>query len=261
MVRERVYRYAPSNYQLNKKIKKMQQQAELKYSDSLTDLIITNDPNEALSKQNFLLNDIAIGPSQLNNRIGAEVRNTSIQYRGNIYIQHLNHLIPPPGNLDTYDYGKPMVRMIVYWDSSPNGQGHDIFGSPALAGSESLLDNGMAGENIFCPYNMSTVGAGRFKILKDKTYTFNRDQPLVSLDPTTAPSTTTWYNTFPNMFIQGKIKLSRVTTYTGPTASINAISTNALYVLFISNYNGTQAAKPRLYMSGEVQWRLFFKDD
>lgn len=261
MVRERIYRYAPSNYQLNKKIKKIQQEPELKYVDRISALEVTNDPDNGITfGSTQCLNMIATGTSQNANRVGGVIKNTSIQWRGNLYVDHLSES-PQPVPLSTYDYNKPMVRMIIYWDSSPNGQGHPILGSPTLAGAESLLDTTLGTESIFAPYSYATVGAGRFKILHDKTYSFNRFQSMVNIADNPSVTSADFRHTDPNIFVSGKIKLSRKTFFTGPTASVGAISTNALYVTFISNLKGTSAEKPRLYVSGNIHWRLFFKDD
>lgn len=266
MVRERVYRYAPSNYQLNKKIKKIQQDEELKYLDRVIPVngVANPDGSGILPEPSEILNIISVGTSQYSNRIGGVVKNTSLQWRGILYLDHLNVENEDP--VEPFEYGRPMVRMIIYWDSSPNGAGHQLIGSPVTNGAESLLDNtatvgssNAAASNILLPYSQATVGAGRFKILYDKTFTFNRAQSSVNLANTTT-ATPVFVPTYPSIFIKGKIKLSRKTFYTGPAATIGAISTNGLYVAFISTLDAN-IAQDRLLVSGQTFFRLYYKDD
>lgn len=233
MPRERVYRNAPSNYQLAQRIKKMQREEELKYNDTLIALTVGDDGSDL-----YLLNDLATGDTQIT-RTAGEVYNTSIQYRGYIFIGDL----PSP-----HDQDPIICRMIIFWDSAPNGTTPTILGSPTTSGDESLLDNTSGGVPVFLPYNHST--ATRFKILSDKTYSFNLANPDFRSGATTQVI-------YPNIVLQDKIKLSRKTVYTGPTAAIGAMSINALYVLFLSTLPGTTTD----YLSGEFVFRHYFKDD
>lgn len=262
MVRERVYRYAPSNYQLNKKIKKIQQEPELKYVDRAIPVAATNDPDTWYTPDapSQVLNILSTGTSQNSNRIGGVVKNTSLQWRGILYLDHLaveNEDPPTP-----FQYGRPMVRMIIYWDSSPNGTYHKLIGSATLTGDEALLDNnvGINATNMLLPYSYPTTGGRRFKILYDKTFQFNKDQSSVNLAETTT-ATPVFVPSYPSIFVKGKIKLNRKTFYTGPAATIGAISTNALYVAFISTLNGDTSVQTRLLVSGQVIFRLHYKDD
>ena len=62
------------------------------------------------------------------------------------------------------------------------------------------------------------------------------------------------------MFIfKKKIKLSRVTRYSGPDATFEDISENGLYIAFISTYDTDSGAN--YYLTVELMTRLNYFDD
>ena len=106
-------------------------------------------------------------------RIGNEIRCTSLELRGYVFV---NNLFTVVQKSDLYRV--PMFRMIVFWDKSPNGQLPDIVGNTAINEEDALLDNTAGSDYIFLPYSRST--ATRFKILHDKVYRFPQPTTVLS---------------------------------------------------------------------------------
>lgn len=246
MPRERFFRYAPSNYQLNKKIKKLQQDPELKFKDYFYGANVTTAPDE---HGIFVCNATSSGIGATN-RIGNEIRCTSLEIRGYVFINNLQTVVQKSDL-----YRVPMIRMIVFWDKSPNGQMPDIIGNTLINEEDCLLDNTNGADPIFCPYSRST--ATRFRILYDKTYRFPQPTVVVSggyVNPNPVVNTVV-----PHVYIQKKIKLSRVTRYSGPDDTFEDISENGLYIAMISTYDA--ASGDNYYITAELMTRINFFDD
>ena len=172
MIRERFYRRAPSNYQLNKKIKKLEDEQEIKYKDIWHTITATRTPD--VQGQVFLLNGTQVGPYATGERIGSQIRATSLQLRGYFYIPLLGTLDTPI----TDTLRAPMIRLIVFWVTNP-------VGTPVIVGNsdtalDGVLDNiiGSTADNIFAPYQFQSYPA--IKVLYDKTYRFPQPTIVIS---------------------------------------------------------------------------------
>lgn len=235
---------APSNYALDKKIKKMQRETELKYNDEWLTVTAQNDPDT--ENNVFLLNGTVQGSGAFGQRIGNEIYPTSVQYRGFIYINNLE------ATVFNDVVRAPFIRVIIFWDKMPNGEVPVIVGNSA-AGAETLLDVTIGGASpIWAPYNHST--ATRFKILSDKTYRFNPSSTAYyggDVDPTFASAV-------PNQFLSDKISLSRTTRYSGDGGTIATVSENGLFVTFISTFDDSDA---NYNISFDGLFRVYYKDE
>lgn len=248
MVRERFYRHAPSNYQLNKKIKKLQEEPEIKYKDAWHTISATRTPDS--QGQVFLLNGTQVGPYATGERIGSQIRATSIQLRGYFYIPILGVLNTP----ETDTLRAPMIRLIVFWVTNP-------VGTPVIVGNsdtalDGVLDNiiGSTADNIFAPYQFQSYPA--IKVLYDKTYTF-KVPPIVRYDDEVTPNRPE--STAPYVMINKKIKLSRLVKYNGEQSTISNFTNNALYMTAISTYDA--ASGPGYRIAGQIFSRFCYKDD
>ena len=248
MIRERFYRRAPSNYQLNKKIKKLEDEQEIKYKDIWHTISATRTPD--VQGQVFLLNGTQVGPYVTGERIGSQIRATSLQLRGYFYIPLLGTLDTP--NTDTLR--APMIRLIVFWVTNP-------VGTPVIVGNsdtalDGVLDNiiGSTADNIFAPYQFQSYPA--IKVLYDKTYTFKVPPIIRYNDGISAnrPESTT-----PYVMINKKIKLSRLVKYNGEQSTISNMTNNALYMTAISTYDA--GSGPGYRIAGQIFSRFCYKDD
>ena len=245
---KRNYKKNPTTRTLNKKIKKMQKQQEIKYIDNWEKIEARNEPNASFPKSlPVLLNGLILGTSAIE-RIGSAVTATSLSFRGYIYVPNLQNIT----NED--DLSRvPLVRMIIFWDESARDV-PAIYGSP-FSSQESLLDNSSGADIVFCPYNRST--RNRFKILYDKTFKF----PVTPII-TTGGMVVSETNALPHRVIQGKIKLNRIVQYSGVTDEIRDIARNALWCVCISTYD-TKAAPPddAYFIQANICFRFNYKDD
>ena len=88
---KRNYKKNPTTRTLNKKIKKMQKQQELKYVDNWEKIEAAADPSPTLpSSLPVLLNGIRLGTSAIE-RIGSAVTATSLSFRGFLYVPNLQN--------------------------------------------------------------------------------------------------------------------------------------------------------------------------
>ena len=167
---KRNYKKNPTTRTLDKKIKKIQKQQEIKYIDNWEKIEASHEPKatypDSLPR---LLNGLQIGTSAID-RIGSSVTATSLTFRGFMYVPNLQTIVKEE------DLSRvPLVRMIIFWDESARDV-PAIYGSP-FSSQETLLDKSSGADTVFCPYNRST--RNRFKILYDKTYKFPIS-PIVS---------------------------------------------------------------------------------
>ena len=245
---KRNYKKNPTTRTLNKKIKKMQKQQELKYNDNWKLIKAAADPSATLPLSlPVLLNGITLGTSAID-RIGSSVTATSLSFRGFLYVPNLQ-------NIDNEDdlSRVPLVRMIIFWDESARDV-PTIMGEP-FSSQETLLDKATGADTIFCPYNRST--RNRFKILYDKVYKFPV-QPLI----TTGGMAPTYTEVLPNRYVQGKVKLNRIVQYSGNTDGIQDIARNALWCVCISTYD-TKVGPPDddYFIQANICFRFNYKDD
>lgn len=183
---------------IKKSIKKIQNQVDLKFSDTSGGL------NPATAGNFRLLNSTVQGTTDIT-RIGDEVSATSIQVKGWVKAD------PTITSINT-DVSRA-VRIIVFWDAQANGA------APTLA---QLLDLSVATDGTQAPYNHTFQK--RFKILKDKFFAVN---PFyVTTGPNVADTMT---------FFRFKRKLGRRVKYNGNAGTIADIVSNSLYVVTITD--------------------------
>lgn len=214
-------RRGPTNKALDKKIKKLQRDQELKYSD-------VYQANNDITTGAFvvLLNGIASGTDS-DQRIGDEVRATSIQWR-------MNFSSDPVATIPT------LVRYILFWDKQANGLSPVIAGG---AGTTSLLDNTIVTDLTLAPYNHES--SDRFRVLFDKTFTLEPFSLAVGGGAAMQRYMTS----------HKKINLSRRVKHDGDTATFADIVTNALWFTFISDV-AAAGINPQV----EFGSRYYFKD-
>lgn len=217
----------PSNKSLAKSIRKINNKMELKQNDVFQNAVSIDDP---FGLGLFtLLNGVATGDTDLT-RDGAEVHATSVQFRGT-YITN------------TAAISVTNIRMIVFWDSQPNGA------APTMS---TLLDSSVITDTLWSPYNRDYQK--RYKILYDKTFAF---APVLQLTTTTTavPGTDTTASVIQRQqTFKKKVKLNRTIKYSGTTSAITDIATNSLYVFQVSN----QPLNSPVVIAG---YRVYFKDN
>lgn len=210
---------------IKKSIRKINATEELKYKDVLQGFTAAPDTGILL-----LLNDVAQGGDTYETRDGNDIRATSVQFRG------LVRSDPSHANLASI---RCLVRILVFWDSQPNGAVPTLASTDALPG---LLDNRDISSLYIAPYNQ--VSQKRYKILYDKSNILN----AFSSDTTATP-----WDAYGDMYFQGKIPLSRTVKYDSTANGIADITTNSLYMAMISS----NSADPPNVLVGA---RFFFKD-
>lgn len=212
----------PTVKKLDKRVKKIENEIELKYVD-----FVNTAFSATAAPAGGLLNAIERGTPP-NNRIGNEVRATSVQIRYNIF-----NAIPAEF--------PQIIRVIVFYDRQANG------GNPGFIGASStnaLLDNDVITNPVHAPYNQNT--RMRYHVMYDKVHV---------LIPQS--DTQTGLGMVPHeMFIRKHIKLGRKTRYDANNipAAIADISTNSLWVMVVAD--ATYADPPTMNFSS----RFFFKD-
>lgn len=218
---------APTNKSLNKKIKKIQDEIELKYKDTYsaaTDISTT--------AQLILVNGIQQGDTAVT-RTGGQIRCTSLHIRGTV-------------TRDETSLIAEQYRMIVLWDRQAN------LLAPSLSGTvASILDVSVVTNPLIAPYNYSALD--RFTILRDKRIVL---MPKVVDTFTPGTGSTTEYGPIEKKF-NNKIKLGRHVKYAlnANAGTVADILTNSLYVIFIGDV-APAGANPSLEFSS----RLYFKD-
>lgn len=214
-------RRGPTNKALDKKIKKLQRDQELKYVDIY-------QANNDITTGAFvvLLNGMVTGTDS-NERIGDEVRATSIQWR-------MNFSSDPTGTIPV------AVRMILFWDKQANGLAPVIAGG---GGATSLLDTTTVTDLLLAPYNHES--SDRFRVLYDKTFTLEPYALAVG-----GGAAMQRYIT-----MHKKINLSRRVKYDGDTAAFTDVVTNSLWFTFMSDI-AAAGINPQV----EFGSRFYFKD-
>lgn len=216
----------PSNKTLNKKIKKIESQIELKLVDTYQNGTV--NAGGVLTLLNGLTPGVE-GTDQPNGGlIGNECHFTSLQLRGTII-----------GDKDYVD-GPVVVRAIVFWDRQANGA------APVLAAASpapALLDVQIVTSPTEAPFMYQTQD--RFRVLYDKRFVINPKFGTVTNPPTSV---------FPEgILFKKKIKLGRKTKFDIPDGAITGIVTNSLYYALVSD----AAANEPLVQTG---LRVYYKD-
>lgn len=196
---------APSNKNLNNKIKRIQSKQELKHIDTYQAGV--SIPTAGVLQ---LLNGVIEGDSSVT-REGNDITLTSVQFR----LQF---------STNAADLSSMLVRMIVFYDQQANGA------APTVA---TLLDTSVITPIYLAPYNHNYQK--RYRIVYDK---------LITATPQTVNTTVGGVTTLNNPIervIKKKRKLGRVVKYNdNNTATITSIVTNSLYVLYLSDNNTNQ---------------------
>jgi hypothetical protein len=212
--------------QLNKKIKKLQQDEELKITEaSQTRLLDLAVPTGATL---LLMNGMSTGSTN-RSRVGNQVRATSISIRYSIDWSSSFPLVTPP-----------LIRILIFWDRQTNQTLPELFGQSNAAG---LLDTSNVGE-IYAQTNMNNWK--RYKLLYDKVHNI-------------IPYSRELVTEMPNAFFKKKIKLNRIVQYDDTSFDISSISSNSLWMYAFSTAGAADLAinKPTLRFA----YRFYFKDD
>lgn len=203
---------------LDKKIKKVTNGIlQLKYNDVEENAV----PVPNTGTINSLLDDIATGNDNKEDRIGQEIHLTSVQIRG--YIQ-TEPTCPDPVR----------VRMIMFWDRQNNNVNPSIIynGTGVRVG---LLDGSVESDPILMPYLYECKD--RFTPVLDKTFTLNPNTWSVYNATTPATVTVSSYLSLMKSFSH-YIKLGRKVKYNvqaAQTAPITSVMTNNLYLTYFSD--------------------------
>lgn len=210
---------------IEKKVRKMEDEIELKWNDS--NISLTIDPTPTAVQ---LLNGIGTGDDPTDDRIANEIILTSLQWRGYCFT-----------NIDAI--AAPAIRMMIILDRQPNGAAFTI---------GTLLDNSIISSNIFAPYNHNFYK--RYKILYDELFTITQQTWNQYQENTTTHFTTVDAMTETNRIIQGKIPLNSYRVkYIDNGATIASIATGAVWALWITD----QSSDGPLVNAG---FRLYYKD-
>lgn len=225
------YRRIPTNKSLNKKIKKIENQVELKWYETI--LSGTIDENTVTP---LILNAPVQGVSQTT-RIGYKHTATSLKWIG--------YISPDLGSVT----GNTIVRMIIFWDRQSNGVAPNITGN-ILTGTTALL------QQVQTPSFIPAVAwqahyqienHKRFKILYDEVMDL---APQYSYVNTVSNAVQVGVNT---CVLRGKVKLGRDVMQDGTLGDTSSMVTNALYcVLMASNVT--------LQPSAYINFRYYYKD-
>lgn len=221
---------APTNKQLDKKIKKLQSDKELKYTD-------TYNTNDIFNTGTLLLLNPVVRGAEPDQRIGNLIRATSLQYRGHIST-----------DLADTALAAIRVRLIIFWDRQANGIAPTLIGASTTA---SVIDTSTVTDATLAPYNHNMVE--RYKILTDRHYII---VPKVVGDFDPATGTTTYFGQNAMAF-NGHIKLSRKIRFDeSNNGDITDIMTNSLYIGLLSD-RAVAATNPFL----ELGTRMYYKDE
>lgn len=208
---------------VDKKVKKLQHDIELK--NRPYDIGFT--PISQLWTTLVLANGLTQGVAD-GQRVGDRARFTSLRITGEIE-RDADNAVPNT------------IRMIVFWDSQPNGAT-----PPLISTSESLFNiPSIAPNNINATYNLDNQK--RYKVLLDKRWVLNS----ANFDPVTA---TDWQT---RKLFNFYIKLSRETVYTANTGGIADITKNSLYIAFCTDQSGSGLnAAPQV----RYAFNIYYKD-
>lgn len=214
----------PSSYQASRSFGS-QPKSELKTYDLAETLLPVST-----STSQSLLNGVANG-ADLYQRVGRKIYQKSLHIRG---------IVRPSANAGVAAQGG--MRMIVYYDSNPNGS------APGL--SDLLLDSNSGAAQTWLS-NLNMGNRERFMILRDRVIYYPNATNANPGVITGAVPVTTQDNFVFNEFI----KLKGIeTVFNGTGGTISAINTGAIYVLFVGDSASNGA------WSFDFQSRLRFYD-
>lgn len=215
---------------LDKKVKKIQNDTELKFNNGAIHAAVTSDEADIL-----IYNLLAQGTTA-KTRVGNEVRLTSISFRGMFYNNKLC-------------LGPSQMRCILFWDRQANGA------NPNIATSTNGLLYPVEGvEPISYPINYDQ--SERYTVIFDKLWDFN---PQVVQETDETGVTT---GTIPvGRKFKYYQKLGRKTKYMGSDATIGSLATNSLCMVFIAqDYDDPMPVLTNDHYV-DFDWQIFYKDD
>lgn len=219
---------APTNKNLDKRIRRMQNKEEVKHVDTvIPGVTMVSIPIVA---QTILLNGFVQGNAN-STRIGDQVTSTSIQMKGNITMPSVATITTPT-----------TWRIIVFRDMQSNGV------APTAA---MLLDVSTITHYYIAPYNSDYTH--RFRVIFDKRGTINPN--YVGTFNVATGVTTAQSQTIQKISFKRRIGFS-VYNGLGNAGTIADIAKNAIYVLLISDIP-TGSGPPTL----EAGFRYNYKDD
>lgn len=228
------YRSRPTIRKLDKRIRKIENEVELKHKD---ETFFVGQPDA-----NFSVYDICTVGNGTDNRarIGNEIMTTSLKMKLGI-----------TWTPNTYNDTTAFIRMILFWDSEPNGEIPSIVAGSL--GDQSVLDpNSTTLASIFDQYDYNTTSS-RFRVIYDKVWTL-RSQFAVQ-DPITS-------DVFPaptSLYITKKWKLGRKQIYNGDDPDPEQLVTNGIYAgWYLYSYYPSPSEFNSLAL--DATFRLYFKD-
>lgn len=209
---------------IEKKLNKLDREIESKFVDLSINAAMVSNP--AVGTNILLLNGLAPGTSA-SQRIGEDVRITSMQFRG--YIQRA-----------VTELGIQKARLIIVFDKQTNGAG------PAALSD--LLTN--VGNIPNQPYNKGNV-PGRFKILYDKEFALN---PQVWFTYVVATGVVTEYAPM-IVNIKKHIQINQKADYgAGNAGTVADITKGSIYAYLLSTEN-SGGTPPTCTMTTRVFYR------
>lgn len=224
-----------TNRQLTKKIKKLDNEIELKHKDESFQL--------GQVDANFSVYDICVvglGGDE-RGRIGDEIVTTSLKMRSVI-----------TWTPNAFNNNTCLIRMILFWDAAPNGEVPSII--PVTPLDQAVLDNSnTAFTPIHFMYDYSTT-QDRFRIIYDKVWSLS-SQYRYSVDDIEFdgnPAIVT-------KFISKKFKLGRKQIFAGDGADYTTMVTNGIYAgWYFYSPNASTSEFNSLII--DSTFRLYYKD-
>lgn len=213
---------------VEKKIRSLDAGEELKYFE----VSFTNN-TATVAGTRTLLNGMAQGNTQIT-RIGGQILMTSVHVNFEAHTQTSN-LTPQVG------------RLMIVLDRQANNANPTVTADPLVAGTSAILNSGTVASNSQTFRQLESVK--RFKILKDFIFCFN---PMFSINNPAAGTDLTTVVALKRE-IRWNIKLNHVAKYTLAAAGIASISTNALFIIWM-----TDQASNEPQLTGGT--RVYFKD-
>lgn len=215
---------------LNKKIKNIEKNQELRFIDYTTTL-----QNVSLTGNLYLLNGSTQGDTPDDKRQGSDITVTSLQMRYHVY----------PGSDPAASPTE--VRVIVFWDKQANSSFPTIL---RTVGTNGVLDDSTIAQPVHSPY--SRMASSRYKILYDKVHVMNATA-VRTFNPATGATTNMSVEA---TYVSVKIPCKRIVKYTdtGNSGTQADIISNSLWLLTI----GSDPLESANFYCGS---RVYFKDD
>lgn len=242
--RRKVRKVGPTTKVLAKKIKKIENDQELKQRlDVYSGMTLTPDASLAANSNYKLINDSLDQGTGVTDRIGDQVRITSAMLRIRV-------------TTDKDSLTTSLIRCLVFWDKQANGAAYGYDGTNPNLGSNlgPLITPASSVSYVYAHYNPYTCGgrATRYKILYDKIWTVN---PQTINDFDEANGNTKAVNL---AVIQKnlKIKVNKKMQFKRGIATGNLadIQTGALWCVMVSDSTANQEP------SALISFKLNYKD-